>query len=183
MRSEVFADGDCLLGRGLVEGNSLGSVVALQLCLVVFFFDWAGGRRDLALGREAVNISLPGDEVPLYIARSLLIAVDRDGAQRTWYLHAQVQSVNGRLKLLDGAPAHDGVVRIHHIDDVKGDLLTSGIGCYTEGERQLYLVDGKGALTAEAIQRVVRRLEEVVAYAHAVEGMEENDVCLTAIVD
>jgi hypothetical protein len=29
MRSEVFADGDCLLGRGLVKGNSLGPVVAL----------------------------------------------------------------------------------------------------------------------------------------------------------
>jgi hypothetical protein len=29
MRSEVLADGDRLLGRGLVEGNSLGPVVAL----------------------------------------------------------------------------------------------------------------------------------------------------------
>jgi hypothetical protein len=29
MRSEVFADGDCLLGHGLVEGDSLGPVVAL----------------------------------------------------------------------------------------------------------------------------------------------------------
>ena len=29
MRGEVFADGDRLLGRGLVEGNSLGPVVAL----------------------------------------------------------------------------------------------------------------------------------------------------------
>ena len=32
------------------------------------------------LGREAVHISLPGDEVPLYVPRSLLIVVDRDGA-------------------------------------------------------------------------------------------------------
>jgi hypothetical protein len=29
MRSEVFAGGDRLLGRGLVEGDSLGPVVAL----------------------------------------------------------------------------------------------------------------------------------------------------------
>ena len=29
MRGEVFADSDCLLGRGLVEGDSLGPVVAL----------------------------------------------------------------------------------------------------------------------------------------------------------
>ena len=76
MRGEVFADSDCLLGRGLIEGDSLGPVVALQLCLVVLFV----GRRDLALGREAVHISLSGDEVPLYVARGLLIAVDRDGA-------------------------------------------------------------------------------------------------------
>ena len=79
MRSEVFADGDCLLGRGLVEGNSLGPVVALQLCLVLFV-GWADGRRDFVLGREAVHISLSGDEVPLYVARSLLIAVDRNDA-------------------------------------------------------------------------------------------------------
>jgi hypothetical protein len=80
MQSEVFADSDCLLGCGLVEGNSLGPVVALQLCLAVLFVGWADGRRDLALGREAVHISLSGDEVPLYVARSMLIAVDRDGA-------------------------------------------------------------------------------------------------------
>jgi hypothetical protein len=91
--------------------------------------------------------------------------------------------VNGWLKLVDGAPAHNGVVRIHHIDDIEGYLLTSGIGCYTEGERQFFFVDGKSAIAAKVIQRVNRRLEQVVAYAHAVEGMEENDVCLTAIVD
>jgi hypothetical protein len=135
MRSEVFADGDRLLGRCLVEGNSLGPVVALQLCFVMFFGGWAGGIGDLALGREAVYISLPGNEVPLYVARSLLVAVDCDGALRTWDLHAQVKSVNGCLKLVDGAPTHYGVVQVHHVDDVECDLLTSGIGCYTEGER------------------------------------------------
>jgi hypothetical protein len=77
MRSEVFADSDCLLGRGLVEGYSLGPDVALQLCLVVLFVGWADGRRNLTLGREAVHVSLSGDEVPLYVARGLLIAVDR----------------------------------------------------------------------------------------------------------
>jgi hypothetical protein len=91
--------------------------------------------------------------------------------------------MNGCLKLVDGAPAHNGVVRIHHIDDIEGHLLTSGIGCYTKGEGQLYFADGKRALAAEAIQWVVRRLEQAVAYAHAVEGMEGNDVCLAAIVD
>jgi hypothetical protein len=91
--------------------------------------------------------------------------------------------VNGCLKLVDRAPAHDGIVRIHHIDDIKGYLLTSGIGCYTEGERQFYFADRKSALAAETIQWVVRRLEQAVAYAHAVEGKGENDVFLTAIVD
>jgi alcohol dehydrogenase class IV len=46
-----------------------------------------------------------------------------------------------------------------------------------------YFADGKRALAIEAIQWVVRRLEQAVADAHAVEGMEENDVCLAAIVD
>jgi hypothetical protein len=91
--------------------------------------------------------------------------------------------VNGCFELIDGAPAHDGVVRIYHIHNIKGHLLTSGIGCYIEGERQLYFADRKGALAAEAIQRIVQRLEQAVAYAHAIEGVEEDDVRLTAIVD
>jgi hypothetical protein len=91
--------------------------------------------------------------------------------------------VNGGFELIDGAPAHDGVVWIYHIHNIKGHLLTSGIGCYTEGEGQLYFADRKGALAAEAIQRVVRRLEQTVAYAHAIEGVEEDDVRLTAIVN
>jgi hypothetical protein len=60
MRSEVFADGDRLLGRCLVEGNSLGPVVALRLCFVMFFGVWAGSLGDLALGREAVTFLCPG---------------------------------------------------------------------------------------------------------------------------
>jgi hypothetical protein len=69
MRSEVFVDGDRLLGRCLVEGNSLGPIVALQLCLVMFFGDWAGRFGDLALGREAVYVPLPRNEVSFYVAR------------------------------------------------------------------------------------------------------------------
>jgi hypothetical protein len=91
--------------------------------------------------------------------------------------------VNGCFELIDGAPAHDGIVWIYHIHDIKGYLLTSGIGCCTEGKRQLYFTDRKGAFAAEAIQRVVRRLEQAVTYAHAIEGVEEDDVRLTAIVN
>jgi hypothetical protein len=54
MRSEVFADGNRLLGRCLIEGGSLGPVVALQLCFVMFFGGWAGRLGDLALGRGSV---------------------------------------------------------------------------------------------------------------------------------
>jgi hypothetical protein len=46
----------------------------------------------LALGREAVYVSLSGNEVSFYVTRSLLVAVDCDGALRTWDLHAQIKS-------------------------------------------------------------------------------------------
>jgi hypothetical protein len=59
MRSEVFADDDRLLGRCLVEGNSLGPIVALQLCFFMLFGGWAGRLGDLALRREAVYVPLP----------------------------------------------------------------------------------------------------------------------------
>jgi hypothetical protein len=149
----------------------------------MFFGGWAGRFGDLVLGREAVYVSLPENIVSFYVTRSLLVVVDCDGALWTWDLHAQIKTVNGCLELVDGAPAHYGVVRVHHVDDVECDLLTSGIGCYTEGERSLYFAGRKGAFAAEAVQRVVRRLEQTVAYAHAIEGMEENDICLVAIVD
>jgi hypothetical protein len=42
--------------------------------------------------------------------------------------------MNGCFKLVDGAPTHYGVVWVYHVDDVEGDLLTSCIGCYTEGQ-------------------------------------------------
>jgi hypothetical protein len=134
MRSEVFTDDDRLLGRCLVERNSLGPIVALQLCLFMLFGGWGGRLGDLTLCREAMYVPLPWNEVSFDIARGLLVAVDYDCALRTRDLHAQVKSVNGCLKLVDGAPTHYGVVRVHHVDDVECDLLTSCIGCYTEGE-------------------------------------------------
>jgi hypothetical protein len=167
-RSKVFTYDDRLLGRCLVKGNSLGPIVALQLCLLMLFGGWAGSLGDLALCRKAVYVPLPWNEVSFYIARGLLVAVDCDHALRTRDLHAQVKSVNGCLKLVDGAPTHYGVVRVHHVDDVECDLLTSCIGCYTEGEGYLYFADTKGALATEAIHWVVRRLKQAVADAHAV---------------
>jgi hypothetical protein len=92
MRSEVFADSDCLLGRGLVEGNSLRPVVALQLCLVVLFVGWADGRWDLALGREAVHVSLSGDEVP-----ALCCAQSVDCRRPQWRLTDLVSSCTGTV--------------------------------------------------------------------------------------
>jgi hypothetical protein len=134
MRSKVFAYDDRLLGRCLVEGNNLGPIVALQLCLFMLFGGWAGRIRDLVLGREAVYVPLPRNKVSFYVACGLLVAIDCDRALRTRDLHAQVKSVNGCLKLVDGAPTHYGVVQVHLVDDVESDLLASCLGCYAEGE-------------------------------------------------
>jgi hypothetical protein len=133
MRSKVFAYDDCLLGRCLVKGNCLCSIVALQLCLCMLVGGWAGSLGDFALRRKAVYVPLPWNEVSFNVARGLLVAIDCDHALRTRDFHAQVKSVNGCFKLVDGAPTHYGVVRVYHVDDVEGDLLTSCIGCYTEG--------------------------------------------------
>jgi hypothetical protein len=57
-----------------------------------------------------VYVALPWDEVPFNIARSLLVAINCDHALRAWDFHVEVESLNGRFKLVDGAPAHYGVV-------------------------------------------------------------------------
>jgi hypothetical protein len=89
---------------------------------------------DFALCRKAVYVPLPWNEVSFNVARGLLVAIDYDQALRTRDFHAQVKSMNGRFKLVDGAPTHYGVVRVYHVDDVESDLLTSCIGCYTKGQ-------------------------------------------------
>jgi hypothetical protein len=53
----------------------------------------------------------------------------------------------------------------------------------TPKERGSFFADRKGALAAEAIQWVVRRFEQAVADAHAVEGVEENDIRLAVVVN
>jgi hypothetical protein len=133
MRSKVFAYDDRLLGRCLVKGNRLRSIVALQLCLYMFVGGWAGSLEDLALRRETVYVPLPWNKVSFNVARGLLVAIDCDHALRTRDFHAQVKSLNGCFELVDGASTHYGVVRVYHVNDVESDLLTSCIGCYTEG--------------------------------------------------
>jgi hypothetical protein len=58
LQSQVFAYDDCLLGRRRVEGNCLCSIVALQLCLLMFIGSWAGSLGDFALRRKAVYVPL-----------------------------------------------------------------------------------------------------------------------------
>jgi hypothetical protein len=58
LRSQVFANDDCLLGRCWVKGNCLRSVVALQLCLFMFVGGWAGSLGDFTLCRKAVYVPL-----------------------------------------------------------------------------------------------------------------------------
>ena len=131
-QGQVFAYYDRLLRHSRAEGYRLRSVVALELCLYFFVGDWAGPFKTFVLCREAVYVPLPWDEVPFNIARSLLVAINYDHALRTRDFHAEVKSVNGLFKLVDGALAHYGVVWVYHVDDVEGDLLTSCIGCYTK---------------------------------------------------
>jgi hypothetical protein len=51
--------------------------------------------------------------------------------------------VNGRFKFNDGAPTHYGVVGIDHVDDVKGDLFASRIGCHAKDRGSSILPIGK----------------------------------------
>jgi hypothetical protein len=48
---------------------------------------------------------------------------------------------------------------------------------------ELYLVDGECALATESVEGIICRLEEAMADSHMIEGVQENDVGLTAVVD
>jgi hypothetical protein len=82
MRSEVFADGDRLLGRCLVEGTVL---VPLLLCSCVLSCSLAVGLADSGASRWAVRQCMflcPGTK-SLSMLRGLLVAVNCDRALRT----------------------------------------------------------------------------------------------------
>jgi hypothetical protein len=46
--------------------------------------------------------------------------------------HAEVEPMNGRLKFVDRATPHYGVVWVDHVDNVECDLLTPRFGRYTK---------------------------------------------------
>jgi hypothetical protein len=48
---------------------------------------------------------------------------------------------------------------------------------------ELYLADGEGALAAKSVEGIICRLEEAVADSHTIEGVQKNDISLTAVVD
>jgi hypothetical protein len=79
-----------------------------------------------------VYVPLAYNKVSLNIVLSLLVTINCYHALRTQNFHAEVKSVNGRFKFIDGATAHYSVVRVNHVVDVEGDLLTPRIGCYAE---------------------------------------------------
>jgi hypothetical protein len=57
------------------------------------------------------------------------------------------------------------------------------LGATLKERGELYFTDRKGAVAGEAIQGVVRRFKQTVVDAHAVEGVEENDIRLAAVVN
>jgi hypothetical protein len=81
---------------------------------------------------KAVYVPLTCNEVSFDITCSLLVAVNRYHTLRARNFHAEVQSVNGRFKFVDGAPTHYSVVGIDHVDDVESDQFASRIGCYAK---------------------------------------------------
>jgi hypothetical protein len=120
------------LGIDRSRGTAFVPSLLWSCALIFFVCDWAVRFKTFALSHEAVYVPLPWNEVPLNVARCLLVAINCDHTLRTWDFHAEVESVNGRLEPVDGASAHYGIVWVDHVDNVESDLLTSGIGCYTK---------------------------------------------------
>lgn len=73
--SQAFADQNCVDGESSVEGYSLGPLVTLNGVVGLVSLGWHFWGC-LCSGAQAVNISLPGDEVSFYVAGQLLIFED-----------------------------------------------------------------------------------------------------------
>jgi hypothetical protein len=48
---------------------------------------------------------------------------------------------------------------------------------------ELYLTDGESALATGSEEGIICRLEEAMADSHTIEGVQKNDISLTAVVD
>ena len=70
--------------------------------------------------------------------------------------------MNGRLKFVDRATPHYGIVWVDHVDNVECDLLTPRVGLYTERQEELYHADRESALATESVEGIIYRFEEAV---------------------
>jgi hypothetical protein len=156
-----------------VQGYCFHPVVTLKLGVDFFAFDWALAVEAFTLCCEAVYVVLPWNEVSFDVARCLLVAVDSDRALWAWDFLADVEPMNGRLKFVDRATPHYGVVRVDHVDNVERDLLTPWVGRYTEWQGEFYFADGEGALVAESVEGIIFRLEEAMADSYTIEGVQK----------
>jgi hypothetical protein len=104
----------------------------LELGLDLFIFDWAIAFEAFVLNCEAVYVLLLWNKVSFDVARCLLVVVDSDHTLWAWDFHTEVEPMNGRLKFVDRAPPHYGIVWVDHVDNVECDLLTLCAGCYTK---------------------------------------------------
>jgi hypothetical protein len=113
--------------KGTVFVPSLLYSCALTFSSVV---GWVTSKTSRYVVRQC-TFRWPGTK-SLSMLRSLLVTVNRYHTLRAQDFHAEVQAVNGCFKFVDGATTHYGVVGVDHVNDVKGDLFASRIGCYTE---------------------------------------------------
>jgi hypothetical protein len=74
-------------------------------------------------------------------------------------------------------------VRVQHVNHVESCVLCARVYWGTKGNKQCYDSNGVNSLALEAIEGLCRLLEPLLVIAHILEGRQEKDFCLAAIVN
>jgi hypothetical protein len=73
-----------------------------------------------------MHIFMTEREAFLNISGVFLAAKNRYDAEGGWNLEAEISYVQSNFEGIDEASSKDGVVRIEHVDNIKGDVFCAG---------------------------------------------------------
>jgi hypothetical protein len=74
--------------------------------------------------------------------------------------------MQGNFESIENASSKDGVIRVEHVNDVKGDVLCAGVLRGTKGNMQGYYSDWFDSFAAKAVEGLPRFFELLLVITH-----------------
>jgi hypothetical protein len=130
-----------------------------------------------------VYIFVAGSEVLFYVSGFLLTTKYWYDTKGGWNLQAEIPWMQGGFEGIQQARSEDGIIWIQHINHVEGYIFYARILWGVEWHGQGFDPNRFNSFVAEALEGLHWLFELFSVVAHFLEGRQEKDFSLAAIVD